>query len=40
MDATKVLSEFVYNLKFEDLTEHDLDYTKLLILDYYAAVYA
>lgn len=38
--ATRLLSEFVYNLKFEDISKEDLDYTKLLILDYYAASYA
>lgn len=40
VNATEILSEFVYNLKFEDINKHNLDYTKLLILDYYAASYA
>lgn len=40
INATEKLSNFVYNLKFEDISKHDLDYTKLLILDYYAASYA
>ncbi len=38
--ATQLLAEFVYNLKFEDIKKSDIDYTKLLIMDYFAASYA
>lgn len=40
INATELLSKFVYDLKFSDIKKSDLDYTKLLILDYYAACYA
>ncbi len=38
--ATKILSEFSYNLKFEDLNEKVVDTTKKFIADYYAAAFA
>lgn len=38
--ATKILSEFSYNLKFEDLGEKVVDTTKKYIADYYAAAFA
>lgn len=40
VNSTELLSKFVYELKFSDINKYDLDYTKLLILDYYSAVYA
>lgn len=38
--ATQLLADFVYNLKFEDIKKSDVEYTKLLIMDYFAASYA
>ncbi len=38
--ATKILSEFSYKLKFEDLSEKVVDTTKKFIADYYAAAFA
>ncbi len=38
--ATKLLAEFVYNLKFENIKKSDVEYTKLLIMDYFAASFA
>lgn len=38
--ATKILSEFSYKLKFEDLGEKVVDTTKKYIADYYAAALA
>ncbi len=38
--ATKILSEFSYNLRFEDLDERVVDTTKKFIADYYAAAFA
>lgn len=40
ISATKLLSEYVYNLPFDNIPKQDLTYTRLLILDYFAASYA
>ncbi|MDM5200581.1 MmgE/PrpD family protein [Fictibacillus enclensis] len=40
MTLTEVLSEFVYHLKYEDLEEVDVDFTKLCILDWYGSALA
>ncbi len=40
LTATKQLAEYVCNLRRENITEHDLTYTKLLLLDYFSASYA
>ena len=37
---SKILSDFVYNLKFEDLPDDVVDTTKRYIADYYAACFA
>ena len=37
LETTKILSQYVENLKFNHLTEQDLRYTRMLILDYFAA---
>lgn len=39
-DLTRVLSDFVFNLKFSDLDEKTVDTTKLYIADYFAASFA
>lgn len=38
--ATKLLSDFSYNLKYEDLTQQVVETTKKYIADYYAACFA
>ena len=38
--ATQMLADFVYGLKYEDIKKSDVEYTKLLIMDYFAASYA
>ncbi len=38
--ATKILSEFSYNLKYSDLSAEVVDTTKKYIADYYAAAFA
>ncbi len=40
INATKLLSDYAYKLKFADVPQSDLDYTRRLILDYYAAAFA
>ena len=40
IDATKVLSKFVANLKYEDLSKEVIDTTKDYIIDYYASCFA
>ncbi len=40
LNATKLLSEYVYSLCIDNITDHDIDYMRLLILDYFAASYA
>ena len=37
---SKILSDFVYNLKFEDLPDEVVETTKRYIADYYAAAFA
>ena len=38
--ATQLLADFVYNRKFDDIKKSDVEYTKLLIMDYFAASFA
>ncbi len=40
LNATKLLSEYVYNLCKDNITDHDIAYMRLLILDYFAASFA
>ena len=40
IQATQLLSDFVYQLKYDDLGEDTVAVTKMYIADYFAAAYA
>lgn len=40
LNATKLLSEYVCKLCKDNITNHDIAYMRLLVLDYFAAAYA